>query len=674
MKIFKRLFVALAVVIPVAASAGLPKFMLNETPGQEYNYDNSIFKVSKEFKETKKRDYDVVLYSLEFDWYSVLKNSTTQWDGASSIILSSKIDNLTQIEFDAASTLEIKSVYAYEEALEFTHDNNLLTVTLSESLMMNDEMIIDIDYSYKGNARQGFIFKPAVNDDARNLAFTISEPRDARFWMPCNDISFDRAFSELEIKVPAGYTATFNGIMKDSSTVNDSTVLKWSNLNFQIPTYLMAVTASEFVTYTDKYVKNDNTILPINYYLWESLLNDPINDRTVTAFSLHTNMMKYYSEFFFEYPYEKYGIVCVPEFGGGMEHNTITTIGNSWIYSKEYSGLAHELAHHWLGNYITCADWQDLWINEGGATWAEAKWNGHYYGDQQLKNELLGMRAGYINGGGSNLPPIYDLSESVLFNYSLTYAKAGWVYQMLYAAIGEEKFRATLKKIFKEYPLTSITTQQFRDIVKEMNPDYPLSWDKFFEQWLLKPGHPILNLSFSSAKSSDNRFITTCRIKQNQMAADVPEVFEMPVYLEYINPNGDTLTKVHYMNSREQAFTDTLDFEPINYSINRFNFLGEILDISDVKSVNDSKVTQLYPNITESGTTVRLLISGEINSDVQYRISNELGELVTTGNTPVTSSLINGLIEVDLPQLSKGMYYLQVNINNTSEVHKLIIK
>jgi len=164
------------------------------------------------------------------------------------------------------------------------------------------------------------------------------------------------------------------------------------------------------------------------------------------------------------------------------------------------------------------------------------------------------------------------------------------------------------------------------------------------------------------------------RLWKEVLNYDVPEVFEMPLFLEYVKPNGDTLTKVHYMNSREQSFADTLDFEPIKYSINSYNFLGEILDIADVKSTDESKSTQLYPNIAESGSTIRLLISGEINSDVQYTIFNELSESIKAGNTVLSSSLINGVIDVDLPELNRGMYYLQVNLNNKIEVHKFIIK
>lgn len=674
MRIINRLFVALALVIPMTANANLPKFLLNETPRHVHNNDNAIFKISKEYKETQKRNYDVFSYGLKIDWYDLLKNSNTEWNAESSIMFSSLIPNLTEIELDAASVLTINSVEVNEEDVEFTHEDNLLTFSLPESLATNDEAMIIINYTYKGNANNGFIFVPKSQQGTKNLAYTLSEPRNARNWMPCNDISFDRAYSYVEIKVPAGYTATSNGLLRDSLTVNDTTTFNWESFKFQIPTYLMAVTASEFVTYTDKYEKKDNTILPINYYLWEGLLNNPTNDRTVTAFNLHTNMMAYFSEFLFEYPYEKYGVVCVPNFGGGMEHNTITTVDNYWIYSNEYSGFAHELAHHWLGNYITCADWQDLWINEGGATWLEAKWTEHYYGDKAFQNTLAGMRNGYFDKGGQSLPPIYDLPESALFNYSLTYAKSGWVYQMLHATLGDEQFRSTLKKIFETYPLTSITTQQFRDIVKEMNPDYPLSWDKFFEQWILKPGHPILKLAYSSVKSSDDKTISTCKIIQTQIATDVPEVFEMPVFLEYVKPNGDTLTKVHYMNSREQSFTDTLDFEPIKYSINQYNFLGEILDIADVNFTDPNKSTQIYPNIAESGASIRLLINGEINSDIQYKVFNELGESVNSGNIAVSSAFINGVVDVNLPELSRGMYYVQVRLNNTSEVHKLIIK
>ncbi len=669
-----------ALMLPQVSNAKLPKFLLNKIEIAKENKlqaESNLKKLYAEYKDTKVRNYDVISYSLDLDWYDVLKNSNLGWTGINTIILESKVANLTEIELDAGY-MEILSVKAFGEELQFNQDSvkNLLVVKLNESLNISDEIAFEIKYRHivkPDNLGFNYYYQSDTSGVLENLAYTMAEPKDARYWMPCNDISSDRALSDFKIKVPLGYTAVANGSRLDSSSVADTSYFHWSH-NFPMPTYLLAVTASKFETYSDKYIKKDNSVLSIDYYYWKWYSKYSNNGTTLPAFDLHNNMMAYFSQILFEYPYEKYGVVSITPFGGGMEHNTITTIGNTWIVWEEDNGLAHELAHHWLGNYITCADWQDLWINEGGATWAASIWTGHYYGKEALKTEIRRHKYLYFQGGGADLPPVYNLDDENLFSEALTYRKAGMVYHMLSAAIGEEQFLKTLQKIFTTYPLTSITTQQFRDIVKQENPDYPLSWDTFFDQWLLQRGHPELTLNFAQAVKVNENFKVEFKINQTQLGSEIPGVFEMPVFIEYTKPTGDTLTKKYYMNQREQSFADTLDFQPIHYSINEYMFLGAVNSIAKVEEQESGNIA-IYPSIAQAGDEIKCSINKtEILSDVRYEIYNELGEVMSEGTVVVANPLQNGTFSFKLPNLSVGLYVVRIHCNNTVESQKIIVK
>ncbi len=662
-----------AFIMTQVSNAKMPKFLLNKAEIAKENSlqsEGNLKKLYGEYIDTKVRNYDVISYSLDLDWYEVLKNSDVKWNGTNTITLKSKVVNLDTIELDAGF-LQIVSIKSLGIDLDFQHDKQKaqLKISLKKSINIGEKVELEIKYKHSNVSPQfGFYYF-----QSNELAFTMSEPRNARNWMPCNDITSDRALSEIKIKVPNGYSAVSNGVRLDSLSIADTSYFHWKH-KFPMPTYLMAVVASKFITYSDKYIKKDSSELSIDYYFDSSFMEYSNNGKTIPAFDLHTNMMAYYSQIFFEYPYEKYGIVSIAPINGGMENNTITTVGNSWITDLEFSGFAHELAHHWIGNYITCADWQDLWINEGGATWAASMWMGHYYGKDVFNNEIKTHKSKYFQGGGATLPPIYNLDNMNLFNEALTYKKSGMVYQMLSAALGEEQFIKTLQKIFTTYPLTSITTQQFRDIVKQENPNYPLSWDTFFEQWLLQRGHPELTLDFAPPTKVNDNFKVEFKINQTQLGSDVPNIFEMPLFIEYTKPNGDTLTKKYYMSQREQSFTDTLDFQPTHYSINEYMFLGKVNSIAKVEEEQSGNIA-IFPSIAQAGGEIYCSIKNtEILGNVRYEIYNELGEVMVDGEIVVANPVQNGTFSFKLPNLSAGLYIARIWCNNNVESYKLIVK
>jgi aminopeptidase N len=181
-----------------------------------------------------------------------------------------------------------------------------------------------------------------------------------------------------------------------------------------------------------------------------------------------TAMLEKFSEFFIEYPFEKYGMVAVQPYSwGGMEHQTITTINRSWLRGRSDGGIAHELVHQWFGDMITCASWADLWINEGAATWGEALWSYFWGSDAAYNNNILGKRWGYLYYGNFKYTmPAYDVPSNQLFNYPITYCKSSWIYHMLYKMLGEEAFRQILRNMLNEYAYQPISSQQFIDHVK----------------------------------------------------------------------------------------------------------------------------------------------------------------------------------------------------------------
>lgn len=697
LSINKAIIAILALIlVPLSGEASIPKFLLNKDV-KEADYNNS--KTSeyqnqllgpKTIKPTLKRNYDVQSYSLDFDWYDLLLSGNRDWRGNTTIKLKVETDTMTQIEMDAASII-IEKVKMDSKDLNFFQDTNEALLYIYPDKTLKTGEIVEVNIAYRDTSnlgknvlsgQVGINYYPQNPQKSvfENIAYTMAEPRDARHWMPCNDISFDRATLAVRVRVPAGYTAVANGNFVDSLKQQDTAVVfRWKH-DFEMPTYLYSIVASKFNHYSDTVKLASGRALELPYYFWKEFL--PAGSTKMPILDWTGKMVSYFSKHFFEYPYEKYGIVFVPNFGGGMEHSSLITVDNGWRH-REYSGFAHELAHQWLGDYITCADWQDLWINEGGATWSAALWMGEQFGEDSYKIEILRMMS--ASRVGNYFPPVYDLPDDLLFNYSLTYAKAGMFYQMMSQMLGREQYLKTLQTIMKTYPLTSITTEQFREVVKKENPSYPLSWDKFFEQWLLMRGYPKyeVNIEYKSLNTSSDSTITTIYIKQTQDGEDVPEIFEMPVPLIFTKNISDSEKEAHnrryYMNKRVQTFVDTLDFMPVRVTIDDLSIIHSSKLIEE--NLNDgmkSNVENRYalqssisPNVSSAGNSIQLRISSMIESSLQVELFDGMGRLVT--NFPIGDNL--GIYNLQIPQtISAGIYYLKLKYNGISDFHKLIIK
>lgn len=669
----KILLLAAIFIVPALSQAAIPKFLLNQTPVYKFNKQDEL-QSPPTYQPTIKRNYNVTDYLLDFDWYDMLKEGTKKWSGISTMHLVVLVDTLTQFELDAGE-LNIEKIEYLGDTLSFKHDKEFQKLYIQSPKKFNkgDKAEITIYFNDTSFDNAGIKYYVKNNTSIKEtIAYTMSEPKDARQWFPCSDIPYDRAKSEVKIKVPAGYLAVSNGELLDSATKDTVAYFHWKN-NFEMPTYLYAITASKFYSYSDTVKLASGRVLDMPYFFWKQLL--PKDSTKLTVLGYTENMMRYYSDIFFEYPYEKYGVVFVPSFLGGMEHTSLITVDNNWI-NNQYGGLAHEMAHQWLGDYITCADWQDLWINEGGAVWATALWLGHRFGENRFKSEILTNANGFLNNY-NNLPAIYNLPDESLFNWQLTYAKSGMVYQMMSEIVGQEKFLKTLRKIFTAYPLTSITTEQFRDIVKQENPEYPLSWDKFFEQWLLMRGCPIydVKIDYSKLNENSNSIILKIKIKQTQTGNNIPDVFEMPIPIRYVDydaqiPKNQAFRK-YYMKEREQEFTDTLDFMPNFAEIELVKLLHKgAVKLSSIDADRQAN-TIIYPNIASRGDIVHINIGEPITGFVEIQLFNEIGEQIQYQNLRDNFNIFIMNIPSDIPM---GIYYAQINYNGKSEIRKIIIK
>ncbi len=689
----KRLIITLLLGLFVcnvlAQKAELPDFLLNndflspENKSMQMPTDIDCSNRYKHFKYDEilasaivRRPYDVLSYDLYLDWYNVLNATGTRnedriYTGRNTIEIMIDSANVSVIDFDAAE-LQIDSVMINNVKVTPTPqpDNDILHIELPRAYNVNETLSVAIFYTYIRNGNYGFYLypkgrfvemgPPPIPDSIfieERIAYTMSEPEGARYWMPCNDAPYDKANAFISVRVPKGYQVASNGNLQRVEQDDSSSTFNWND-PAPIATYLMVATASKYKVFSDWYHKreNPNDSIEIKYYVWEkdykNTIDSVYNPDTTDAYKYNARhafdnvvaMMEAFTEKWIEYPFVKYGMAAVQEFNyGGMEHQTMTTIHRNWLrdfskwgyngYWGNQIGIAHELAHMWLGDLITCATWKDIWINEGGASWGEAIYFEKMFGGyNSYLSRLMSHRYSYIGNGGLALHRIYAPPMDLLFNGPISYSKGAWVYHMLRTMLGYDVFFPAFRSLLNKYAYKSLETDDFKNSFKEDVPNPPIPFDTYFDQWVYHAGHPIYELSTLSRNFGEGRYDVIVHINQVQPASEsIPAVFVAPVFLKFFGP--DTIAYDTVINDqRRQFFIFNLGFQIDSVSIDSNFVLCEISSsIVAVKENHESEtITQVFPNPVTRGQNARFNAGFTGMNNVSVEIYDNLGNKLQT--------------------------------------------
>ena len=447
-----------------------------------------------------------------------------------------------------------------------------------------------------------------------NLGYTMSEPSDARFWMPCQDEPWDKATANISITVPAGFMAASNGKLVSAVTHPDSTVTwQWQERN-PITTYLMCITASRFTVSTLPFVRAPGDTLPVQYYVWQP-------DSLETALYLPTvrDMIGVLSHVFGPYPFDKYGMTAVVPFSfGGMEHQSITTL-NRYLKTDE-KVVVHELAHQWWGDLVTCATWPDIWLNESFATYSEAIWAESKGGETALRSYMKTELEHFYYGSWQGA--VYD-PEGQGFNLfdDVVYSKGAWVLHTLRGVIGDSAFFRTLTAYRAKYAGRSVTTDEFRAVADSVTAQ-DLSW--FFQEWIFSPGWPVY--SMSTGRTGDSLTVTI-----NQLQASGWPTYRMPIRIRAYRAGDDT-TFVVLNDRRTQTFRVPFSFVPDSVVLDPENWILKQMAKPTTAVAEEPlpavlALEQNYPNPFNPVTSIRYTLP--VRASVRLEVFDLLGSRVS---------------------------------------------
>lgn len=638
--------------------------------------ENSLHKITPAYS-----NYDVLNYDLFMDWSELMnpdsaKMSNRNYKGKMIMTVVLKENGIDSLEFNSeAMLIKSSSINGNKTKVLFDTTKYLNApnyVFFDKDYSKGDTLIIEFEYTHIGNQQAGLHFYTPEHPNALEIiTYTMSEPELARIWMPCKDRPDDKATSKISVRVPVGYEVLANGLLIDSIVIDKTVTFVWEN-DIPIPTYLMHVIASKYFKWTDYFKKKSGDSIEVSYYAWANDMPEFNPSSTYLpreSMSKTVEMLEFFSEFFNEYPYQKYSQAAASPFPyGGMEHQTATTIHRNWLKNTSELGVVHEVGHHWLGNMISCATWNDIWINEGGASWIEWLWVGNQFNQERYDEYIRFYNNVYLNQSPYvNSQEIFGIPPAEIFtnkNVYLVYTKAGLVYNMLYKMYGNE-FVNALNKTLEDYKFQSITTEQIKESLKKYIPNPVVDFDIFFEQWIYKPAHPYLNMD-SYFEMVNGKYVLHVKLNQQQkeiFKSDVEEVFKVQFDL-LINTDIGTDKRTILLDEKLEEFTFELDYEPLDVNIDLATIIAVVnknpmgiknteiekyggLSIYPNPSVNDKINIRLY-NLPIENSTIK---TRNFNLIESYEIYDITGNLLKNAK-----NLFSENIEIDVKGLANGTY------------------
>jgi len=459
----------------------------------------------------------------------------------------------TELPLDAIG-FELASVTLDGARAAHTYDGRVLRVALPVG---RDSAALEIAYS--ATPRRGMYFLEPdehVRDRPRQV-WTQCQEEDARHWLPCHDAPHVKMTTEVVVTVPNGFTVLSNGALVDKTTPSAGPWRFHWKMDQPHPSYLITLVAGEFAE-----IEARAGDVPLTYLVPKGREVD--GERT---FKNTPEMVAYFGELTgVPYPWNKYAQVVVSDFiFGGMENTTATTMYEHILLDERAALdvtsddlIAHELAHQWFGDYVTCRDWSEGWLNEGFATFMEHVWREKKLGrdeyDMGVKTDLDAYLGEAV--GRYRRPVVCQAYDAPLdlFDRHL-YEKGGLVLHTLRVELGDAMFWRGVGKYLKRHANGSVET---RDLMRALEEVSGRSLGKHFDQWIMRPGHPELEITLTWDKK-----ILTATVKQTHATSDdVPSVFEAPLVLDVAAADGTIRRESLWLSQRSESFAIAAEVRP----------------------------------------------------------------------------------------------------------------
>ena len=554
-----------------------------------------------------------------------IEGTVTLWFTATS--------ELDVVVLDLSDTLVVDDVRWHGQAISW--DLALGDVfTVDVPGVLSAGVLDSISVTYHGVPRtSGFgSFGTGTQPNGSPALWTLSEPYGAKDWWPAKQDLNDKLDSvDLIVTTPQPYRVASNGRLIAETMENGSTTFHWRH-RYPIAYYLISLAVADYIVLNTEIIAGTDTIPMVTYSYYDNPTMAGLNAGDVAV------QLPLFTQLFGRYPFaeEKYGHAQFG-WGGGMEHQTMTSMGG-WNYGL----AAHELAHQWFGDKVTCGSWEDIWLNEGFATYLQGL-TAEYLVPQYWREFLESNKAIITSDPTGSVRCTDTTSIARIFSSRLSYRKGAAVLHMLRWVCGDSAFYNGVRNYLND-PGLAYGSARTSDLVDHLEATSGIDLSGFMADWFVGEGYPTYTLQWTQEQGGG----TQAMLFQSPSHPSV-DFFEMPVPVRFWNDVQDTTVVLDHTVSG-QSFTFSLPFladsaevDPELWILSGQNIATSVPDLDA-----DRISLVLWPN--PAGDQVTLRVPG-LRGPAEVQVVDAAGRTVLT--TPTNGGMDR---TIDVRSLVAGHY------------------
>jgi aminopeptidase N len=557
---------------------------------------------------------------------------------------------LEEIQMNMNHSLSIDSIIWEGRALEYQlEDPHMIRILFDSTL--EPGLLRKISVYYQGAPEvSGFGSFIKSTHNSVPVLWTLSEPYGAKDWWPCKQGLEDKIDSlDVRVKVPSFNKVASNGLLAEVLEGDAHSWYHWKH-RYPIATYLVAIAVTNYVEFTDTVQLSGGPLEILNYVYPEDF------DRYYSETKAVIPIFHVLDSLIGPYPFsaEKYGHAQF-SWPGGMEHQTMSFMG-----SFSFELIAHELSHQWFGDMVTCGSWQDIFLNEGFATYLTGICVENLL-EEQWWDRWKSVRKDIVFEKPDGSIFVSDTTEvPVIFSGRLTYTKGAYLLHMLRWIMGDEPFFKVLRSYLND-PEVQYGFARIDNFISHAEQEYGESLDWFFNPWYYGEGHPIYEFDFVEKLGGIQGSVI-----QSGSAPQAP-FFRLPLPFVLKFQDGDSTVVVWNEHPEEDFFISIppervlidIAFDPTHW------ILGQVARLSSTKDQNSAAADiQIRPNPVSS--EVLVLLTKRTDELKTYRLIDMNGRIVEQVITA------DNFVRWNLDRLPAGLYQLAVRSDTFKVVDKLV--
>jgi aminopeptidase N len=485
-----------------------------------------------------------------------LSDANDEVDGEATVDLRFMQSGITQVVLDLTSVkdgkgMTVAEVSARGAALKFQHSADRLAITLDSAPAPGERRQFTI--KYRGVPGAGLLI--VKNKFGDRTFFSWNWPTMARQWLPMIDHPSDKATSEFLITAPAKYQVVANGLLQEEFDIGDGRRMTHWKQSVPIASWLNNIGVAQFAS------RHFATAAGVPLQTW--VFPRDRDNGILTFEEPMRQAIEFFTSHIGPYPYEKLAGVQAAGGGGGMENASAIFYGEGSVTNRPATGLvAHEIAHQWFGDSVTEKDWDDAWLSEGFATYFASLATEFYEGRdaflaamRRSRTNIFSMekRTPGIAVVHDNLPEIQNGRAPV----GIVYQKGGWTLHMLRGVIGTGKFWAGIREYYRRYRDSNASTADLRRVMEETS-GADLGW--FFQQWLYRPGSPVVSGGWKYNSASQKVEIDLAQTQSG-------EPYRLPLEIAVTVTSAPAAIQRLELTAKSQKFEIAAGKEPVSVEL-----------------------------------------------------------------------------------------------------------